>query len=99
MKSAKHHIRRVIGIHSFTFAECCTISQIESILISHPLHLPSDPSDLEALTPRHFLIGRSIVSSPDQDETTMTRYPESIVMTRNKIKQTRWFLRKDLLHG
>lgn len=67
IKSAKFHIKRVINNHSMTFEEFNTVlTKIESILNSRPLcPLTSDPNDLTALTPAHFLIGRSLVAVPE----------------------------------
>lgn len=67
VKSVKFHLRRVLGLAHLTYEEMSTcLSQIEAILNSRPLTpLPSDPSnDFTALTPAHFLIGRSLMSVP-----------------------------------
>ena len=57
VKSVKHHLKRIIGNDIFTFEELTTILvQIEACLNSRPLTpLSSDPEDLHALTPAHFL--------------------------------------------
>lgn len=74
VKSAKYHLTRVIGEQRLTYEEFNTVCvQVEAILNSRPLYLPSsDPNDLEALTPGHFLIFRPIVSPPDRDVTALS---------------------------
>ena len=69
VKSAKRHLRRVIGDQVFTFSELTTLMcRIEACLNSRPLiALTDDPSDLEFLSPSHCLIQRSsfLVSEDD----------------------------------
>lgn len=59
VKSTKYHLKRIMQNQILSFEELSTLlCQIESCLNSRPLcPLSSDPSDLDALTPAHFLIG------------------------------------------
>ena len=69
VKSAKNHLKRVIGETRLTFEELYTVlSQVEACMNSRPLSpLSNDPNDLTPLTPGHFLIGDSLKAIPQTD--------------------------------
>ena len=66
VKSAKSHLKKVLGQSTPSFEELITIlCLIEACLNSRPLVPLSDSLDsLEVLTPGHFLIGTSLKASP-----------------------------------
>jgi hypothetical protein len=59
VKSAKFHLRRVLGNAHLTYEEMYTLlTGIEACLNSRPLcPLTDDPNDVDVLTPGQFLIG------------------------------------------
>ena len=68
VKSMKRHLHRIVGNVKLRFKELSTVlCQIEACLNSRPLTpLPdASDSDLEILTPGHFIIGRPIEAIPD----------------------------------
>lgn len=69
VKSCKFHLKRVLGQALLTYEEFSTVLiQVEGILNSRPLcPLSNNDTDFTALTPAHFLIGRSMTSLPDYD--------------------------------
>lgn len=69
VKSAKYHLKRVIGEISLSYEEMNTLLvEIEACLNSRPLlPLSDDKDDYLPLTPAHFLIGDSLASAPEHD--------------------------------
>lgn len=67
VKSTKALMLRTIGVHKLTAEELYTLlTQIEATLNSRPLcALSNDPTDLEALTPSHFLTLEPSTSLPN----------------------------------
>jgi Family of unknown function (DUF5641) len=84
VKSVKKHLKKVLADKLLSYEEFSTLlCRIEACLNSRPLSaLTSDPNDLEALTPGHFLIGRAITAPP--------------VPAANIIPHKRWDLLKDM---
>ncbi|XP_055604816.1 uncharacterized protein LOC129753047 [Uranotaenia lowii] len=69
VKSAKHHLLREIGQTNITYEDMTTLlTEVEMCLNSRPLiPIPTEPDDIEALTPGHFLVGGSLRAPPDED--------------------------------
>jgi hypothetical protein len=67
VKSCKYHLRRVLGNILVTFEEFNTILvEIEGCLNSRPLvALNENSTELNALTPGHFLIGDALLVPPE----------------------------------
>lgn len=81
VKSFKFHLKRVIGSRTLSRAEFVTLlCRIEACLNSRPISsMSDDPTDLSALTPGHFLIGRPLIS-----------VPEDSVLSINEKRLSRW---------
>ncbi|GFX64393.1 integrase catalytic domain-containing protein [Trichonephila clavipes] len=88
VKSIKYHLKRVVNGSNLTYEEFLTVCiQIEGILNSRPLcvcPLSSNSDDLNALTPAHFLIGRSMTSVVE---------PNLIDLKENALKKWRQITR------
>ncbi|XP_066600991.1 uncharacterized protein [Prorops nasuta] len=69
VKVFKHHFKRVIGETLLTFEELNTfVIEVEGILNSRPIAaVSSDPNDLQAITPAHYLIGKTFTTLPEGD--------------------------------
>ncbi len=68
VKSAKHHLRRIIGNHHLTFEELMTIAcQVEAYLNSRPLGVVFTHAEdgVVPLTPGHWLVGRPLLAFPE----------------------------------
>lgn len=92
VKSFKRHLYRTIGDGLFTYEQFYTfIVEIEAILNSRPLvPLSSDPNDLIALSPGHFLIGDLLTSLPEYDFTGAQNNRLSLWQQIQKTKQHFW---------
>lgn len=84
VKSAKKHLLLVAKGVMMTFYETTTLlCRIEAVLNSWPLTpLSSDPSNFNALTAGHFLIGGSLQLPPEPAEPDCTGIPQN---------RLRWF--------
>ncbi|KAG8229420.1 hypothetical protein J437_LFUL000941 [Ladona fulva] len=69
IKSVKFHLRRIIHGHALNFEEYSTLFyRIEAVLNSRPLvPLSADPSEINCLTPGHFLIDLPDADPQSQD--------------------------------
>lgn len=67
VKSAKHLLQHTLAAASLTYEEMETVViQAEAIMNSRPITpLTDDPTDLQALTPGHLLIGEPLTSTVD----------------------------------
>ena len=68
VKSAKHHLKRVLGEQRLTFEEMSTVAaQVEACLNSRPLgaYYCHSPDGIIPLTPGHFLVGHSLLAFPE----------------------------------
>ncbi|XP_076295805.1 uncharacterized protein LOC143216540 [Lasioglossum baleicum] len=92
VKSFKHHVKRVVGEELFTYEQFTTfVIEIEAILNSRPLTpLSSDPNDIPALTPGHFLIGDSLTCLAETDFSTTSSNRLSTWQHIQKVKQDFW---------
>ena len=70
MKSAKYHLKRVVGAQALTYDELNTIViQVEACLNSRPLIEQNchSPDGAEALTAAHLLIGKGLMAYPETE--------------------------------
>ncbi|XP_055633100.1 uncharacterized protein LOC129773511 [Toxorhynchites rutilus septentrionalis] len=73
VRSAKFHLLRVLGENPVCQEDFSTLLvQVEASLNSRPLTpMSDDPTDLETLTPAHFLTGDSLQNIPEPDYSTV----------------------------
>lgn len=92
VKLFKHHLKRVVGEELFTIEAFWTlVTEIEGILNSRPLTaLSSDPNDILALSPSHYLIGQAQVELPENDLTSTPANRLSSWQHIMKVRQDFW---------
>lgn len=71
VRSAKHHLRKVIGTQALTYEEYATLlANVSACLNSRPLiALDDDPTSAQALTPAHLILGRTLIGPLQYDYT------------------------------
>ena len=92
VKSAKHHLRRVIRDQVITFSELATIlCRIEACLNLRSLTaLSDDPSDLAVLSPSHILIQRSSFLVHEEDVNGVNIAPGKRWLLISQLTQHFW---------
>ena len=90
VKSAKHHLKRIVGEQKLTFEEFSTVAaQVEACLNSRPLlHVDSHSTDgIQPPTPGHALIGKPLVSYPETALPPLQRYPNRWTLCQGLVQQ------------
>ncbi|XP_063623858.1 uncharacterized protein LOC134795856 [Cydia splendana] len=92
IKAVKTHLSRVVGNQRLTYEEFSTIlTQVEALLNSRPLTpLSTDPNDLTALTPGHFLTTEPLSVVPEEDLSDVRVSPLQRWKLLQKMHQDFW---------
>ncbi|XP_055645638.1 uncharacterized protein LOC129782531 [Toxorhynchites rutilus septentrionalis] len=92
VKSAKTSLVKTLGNTQLSFEEYATVlAQIEANMNSRPLtSLSSDPTELDVLTPGHFLIGSPLISLPDPNYTHVPTNRLNHYLQLQKLIQQHW---------
>ncbi|XP_055622603.1 uncharacterized protein LOC129766160 [Toxorhynchites rutilus septentrionalis] len=90
VRSAKYHLKRITGTANMNFEQYTTVlTRIEAILNSRPISpISEDPSDLNPLTPGHFLVGHPLtdIAEPDisdRKESKLARWQRHTLMVQH----------------
>ncbi|XP_057671352.1 uncharacterized protein LOC130903109 [Diorhabda carinulata] len=86
VKSAKYHLKRVIGLNCLSLEDFTTLCiQVEATVNSRPLiPLTDDPNDVCPLTPSHFLIGDVLKAIP---QSNVQQIPVNRLSTYHALQQ------------
>lgn len=92
VRSVKHHLKRCIGLHTFTFEEMTTLlCRIEACLNSRPIAPISDSlDDYNALTPGHFLVGTALIAPATPSVLDLSENRLSRWQTIQRITEVFW---------
>ena len=95
VKSAKFHLKRVIGSQLMSFEEMMTITcQVEACLNSRPLGIQHchNSEGIEPLTPGHFLTGSKLVMYPETTTSTQMSLMKRWTLCQQIVQEfwTRW---------
>ncbi|XP_061719287.1 uncharacterized protein LOC133526611 [Cydia pomonella] len=92
IKAVKTHLSRVVGNQRLTYEEFSTIlAQVEALLNLRPLTpLSTDPNDLSALTPGHFLTTEPLSVVPEEDFSDVRVSPLQRWKLLQKMHQDFW---------
>ena len=101
VKSAKHHLKRVVGMQILTFDELYTVvTQVEACLNSRPLidqHSHS-PDGVQPLTPAHLLINKGLMAYPETELDLKVAQTDRWTLCQSLVQHfwKRWY--KEYLH-
>lgn len=91
VRSAKHHLKRVIGAQKLTFEQYTTLLvHVEACLNSRPMQALTEATDSVALTPAHFLIGEPIISPIARDYSNISSNRLNFYRLLQKCGQEFW---------
>ena len=95
VKSAKFHLKRIIGKQLLSFEEMLTTTcQVEACLNSRPLGIQhcQNPEGIEPLTPGHFLTGGKLTMYPETETTPQMSLMRRWTLCQQIVQEfwTRW---------
>ncbi|XP_055528015.1 uncharacterized protein LOC129720561 [Wyeomyia smithii] len=92
VKTAKTSLVKILGSTQLSFEDYATVlSQIEANMNSRPLtSLSNDPSELDVLTPGHFIIGSPLISLPEPNYTNILTNRLDHYQQLQKLIQQHW---------